>query len=79
MPKQAFPQVREVSVGAASRRDSLIHLHDVHRIPGDVCARQSAKHKPRCTTAAHSHDEAATRSDRCPGLSSDKGGRLSGN
>ncbi len=39
MLKQAFIQVREVSIGVSPRRDALVHLHYMYGFPGNIFVR----------------------------------------
>ena len=60
MIEQAFTQVREVPVGIARRRDPLVHVHNVHVLPGKLLRAQCAQHQPWRVAAADRDDEATT-------------------
>src|SRR5437867_2478768 len=64
MLKQAFAQVREVSIRVSIRGDTLVDLTYMHARPRDIFCRQRPQHDPRSVTATDSHDKAATSSDR---------------
>src|SRR6188472_4401978 len=62
--EQVFLQVRQITVTISSRSDSLIHLHNLHRIPTDFFACESAEHQPRSASAAQGCNEAPPSSNR---------------
>jgi hypothetical protein len=78
MLKQAFMQVREISVGVSNRSDSLVHLYHVHSVPGYFFSCESTQHEPRGVAAANGHDKGAAICDRCPGLGRDERSSFSG-
>src|SRR5262245_55232580 len=53
--------MREIAIGIASWRDALIHLDDVHALPGHFLLRQRAQHDPRRVPSAHGDHEAPVR------------------
>ena len=53
--------MREIAVGIAGRRDALVHLEDVHLLPGKPRRGQRAQHQPGRAAAADRHDEAPAR------------------
>jgi hypothetical protein len=60
--------VREISVGIASRCDSLIHLHNVNTAPRDFFICKSTQHDPWGVTTTYGDDEATAICDRRPRL-----------
>jgi hypothetical protein len=78
MLKQAFTQVREISVGISSRCDSLVHLNHVHSAPRDFFTCKSMQHEPWGVTAAYRHDKATAICGRRPRLGRDERCSFSG-
>ena len=78
MIEQAFAQMREVSVRIACRRYPLVHLNDMHLLPGELLVGQCAQHQPRRAAAADRHDEAPARSNGRARVGGDDRRRLAG-
>ena len=78
MLKQALAQVGEVSIRVSRRGHALVHLHDMHALPGDLFVCQGTQHLPRGVAAADGHDETAARRHSCPSLRGDDRGSLLG-
>src|ERR1700722_13435319 len=64
MLQQTFAQVSEVPVGITLRRDSFVHLDDVHALPRHVFFSEIAKHDPRGFAPTHGHDKLAATCNR---------------
>src|ERR1700684_3719132 len=64
MLQQAGAQMSEVAIGISCRRDTLIHLEDMHIRPGNFFISQFAKHDPGSVASTDRHDEAAARGNR---------------
>src|SRR5262245_10064757 len=75
MREQALPEVSEVPVGVARRRDALVHLDDVRLLPGHRLVGQGAQHLPRRVTAADGDDEPAPGGHGRPSFGRDEHGR----
>src|SRR5580704_5107737 len=72
MLQQTFAQMSEISVGIAFRRDSFVHLNDMHTLPRHIFFSEIAKHDPRGFAATHCHDKFAASRNRVSRFFSDE-------
>jgi hypothetical protein len=61
MLKQAFIQVRKVSVRMSRRGDALVHLHHIYVLPGNIFVCEGTQHLPRSVAATDGDDKTAAR------------------
>src|ERR1700722_6553379 len=54
----------EISVGIAFRRDSFVHLDDMHVLPRHIFFSEIAKHDPWGLATTHCHDKFAASCNR---------------
>src|SRR5262245_50957309 len=69
--KQAFAQVREVSVCVSLGGHPLVDLAEMHTRPRDIFLRQRPQHHPGSVTTTDRQDKAITGSDRLTSSSGD--------
>src|ERR1700722_19806068 len=62
----------EISVGIAFRRDSFVHLDDMHVLPRHIFFSEIAKHDPWGLATTHCHDKFAASCNRVSRFFSDE-------